>query len=116
MNDFLMHAAVPNAPFGGVGESGYGSYHGVWGFLAFTHQRTIVAMPSWMDKVMGFRYPPFNIKNLSKIAIKNNLGFKRGEGMQDQKVGRIGIAWRFIFPLTVLIGLLSRFFSRRSKL
>lgn len=109
-----MHAAVPNAPFGGVGESGYGAYHGVWGFLAFSHQRTVVSMPTWMDKLMGFRYPPFDLKNLSKIAIKNNLGFKRGEGMQDQKVGRTGLDWRLLFPLTVLIGWLSRLLYRRN--
>lgn len=111
-----MHAGVPNAPFGGVGESGYGSYHGVWGFLAFSHQRTVLAMPTWLDKLMGFRYPPFDINNLGKIAVKNNLGFKRGEGMQHQKVGRTGLALRFIFLLTVPIGLILRFLSRQSKL
>lgn len=113
INDYLMHAGVPNAPFGGVGESGYGSYHGIYGFLAFSHQRTVVAIPTWMDKAMGFRYPPYNTGNLKKVLVKNNLGFKRGEGLQDQKVGKNGVVWKLFLPLTVLIGLLSRLLAGR---
>ena len=86
VNDVMMHAGVPNAPFGGVGESGYGYYHGRHGIDAFSHTRTVVAPPMWLDKLMSFRYPPFNLKNKSKIAVKNTLGFKRGETMEDQKI------------------------------
>ncbi|KAF5688646.1 aldehyde dehydrogenase (NAD+) [Fusarium denticulatum] len=42
INDVLMHYGVPGAPFGGVGDSGQGYYHGKYGFMAFTHQRTIL--------------------------------------------------------------------------
>jgi aldehyde dehydrogenase (NAD+) len=108
-----MHAGVPNAPFGGVGESGYGSYRGICGFLAFSHQRPAVAMPTWMDRVIGFRYPPYNIGNLSRIAVENKLVFMRGEGLQDQKVGGNGVLWWVWMPLTVLIGLLSSLVPRR---
>jgi aldehyde dehydrogenase (NAD+) len=86
INDVIMHAGVPNAPFGGVGESGYGSYHGMYGFLAFSHQRIVLELPTWLDAVFGFRYPPYNMKNLSTIAVKNKLGFKPGETMADQKI------------------------------
>ncbi|KAF5625189.1 aldehyde dehydrogenase (NAD+) [Fusarium tjaetaba] len=51
INDATMHAGVPNAPFGGVGDSGMGFYHGKYGFLAFTHQRTVVELPAWLDKL-----------------------------------------------------------------
>lgn len=86
INDVIMHAGVPNAPFGGVGESGYGSYHGMYGFLAFSHQRVVLALPTWLDSLLSFRYPPYDINNLAKIAVKNKLGFKPGETMADQKI------------------------------
>lgn len=74
------------APFGGVGESGYGAFHGKYGFDAFSHKRTVVAPPTWIEAALKLRYPPFDIKNKNKLAVKNNLGFKRGEGLQDQKL------------------------------
>jgi aldehyde dehydrogenase (NAD+) len=73
VNDTTMHAGVPNAPFGGVGESGMGHYHGKYGFLAFTHKRTVVEPPTWLDYMMGFRYPPYDVRNLSKFAVSNRL-------------------------------------------
>ncbi|KAF5975348.1 aldehyde dehydrogenase [Fusarium bulbicola] len=86
INDVLMHYGVPGAPFGGVGDSGQGYYHGKYGFMASTHQRTILEMPTWMDKLMAFRYPPFEMKSMSNFVVKNNLGFRRGETMEDQVV------------------------------
>jgi aldehyde dehydrogenase (NAD+) len=113
VNDFLMHAGVPNAPFGGVGESGYGSYHGIYGFLAFSHQRTVLQMPTFLDKVMAFRYPPYDMKNFGKIMVKNGLGFKRGEGMQDQKVGVSGLFRKVFWPLTAFLAVFLKFGSTR---
>lgn len=88
VNDCMMHASVPNAPFGGVGPSGTGSYHGSYGFKAFTHMRTVVEIPTWLEAMLKFRYPPFSDDNIKKIKVKNSLGFKRGETIQDQKVGQ----------------------------
>lgn len=45
VNDCLMHAAMHDAPFGGVGSSGMGHYHGKEGFLAFSHHRTVFFAP-----------------------------------------------------------------------
>ncbi|MEU6008301.1 aldehyde dehydrogenase family protein [Streptomyces sp. NPDC047453] len=42
-NDCFAHQTVPGAPFGGVGHSGYGAYHGKAGFDEFTHRRTVAA-------------------------------------------------------------------------
>jgi coniferyl-aldehyde dehydrogenase len=42
VDDFALHCGMMTAPFGGVGRSGYGAYHGKAGFDTFTHQRTIV--------------------------------------------------------------------------
>ncbi|KAI5927143.1 aldehyde dehydrogenase [Camillea tinctor] len=58
INDSYMHGAVSTLPFGGVGESGTGSYHGRASFDCFTHRRTVVATPSWMESLLRSRYPP----------------------------------------------------------
>ncbi|KAK3168341.1 hypothetical protein OEA41_004788 [Lepraria neglecta] len=87
INDIMMHAGVANAPFGGVGNSGRGAYHGKYGFEAFTHRRTVVNIPSWFEYLLGFRYPPYGKEHISKVTV-GNPPFKKGEGMADQSVGR----------------------------
>ena len=83
VNDVALHADVHSAPFGGVGPSGYGSYHGKWGFDTFSHNRTVVHIPSWIERFVGWRYPPFDVANRSEIeAGKPN--FRRGETLEDQ--------------------------------
>jgi aldehyde dehydrogenase (NAD+) len=57
INDTLMHFAHHNLPFGGVGNSGMGKYHGRESFLAFSNTRAVVKSPTWPD--LPFRYPPF---------------------------------------------------------
>ncbi|KAF5026814.1 hypothetical protein F66182_1098 [Fusarium sp. NRRL 66182] len=104
VNDVFMHFGVPGAPFGGVGDSGQGYYHGAYGFLAFSHQRTILEMPTWMDKLLAFRYPPYTMNNMSKLVVKNSLGFRRGETMDDQVVGGKGPrTWAGIGILVALV-------------
>jgi aldehyde dehydrogenase (NAD+) len=56
INETVLHLAVPSLPFGGVGESGTGAYHGHFGFRAFSHEKAVLARPSWPDLL--FRYPP----------------------------------------------------------
>jgi aldehyde dehydrogenase (NAD+) len=45
VNDAMLHIFPPGLPFGGVGESGYGSYHGKWGFETFSHRRSVYRRP-----------------------------------------------------------------------
>ena len=59
-NDVVMQAGAAALPFGGVGESGLGSYHGKAGFLTFSHQRSVLERPFWLD--LPFRYPPYKGK------------------------------------------------------
>ncbi len=59
INDTIMHIANGNIPFGGVGNSGMGHYHGKPSFDAFTHERSIVKAPSWID--LPFRYMPYKL-------------------------------------------------------
>ena len=67
INDTLMHIANHHLPFGGVGNSGMNSYHGHSSFLAFSHARSIVAAPTWID--LPFKYPPFKYFNWVKKVI-----------------------------------------------
>lgn len=88
INDIMFHPAVPTAPFGGVGNSGTGAYHGKYGFEAFSHRRPVVRVPDWFEYLMGFRWPPYTDASLAKVPVIKNPGFKRGEGEADQVVGR----------------------------
>ncbi|MCZ6860502.1 MAG: aldehyde dehydrogenase family protein [Alphaproteobacteria bacterium] len=56
INDTVLHLAVPGLPFGGVGDSGTGAYHGIHGFRAFSHDKAVLNKPSWPDPPL--RYPP----------------------------------------------------------
>ena len=57
INDILLHIGNHNMPFGGVGNSGMGSYHGHDSFLAFSHKRAILTSPTWFD--LSLKYVPF---------------------------------------------------------
>ncbi len=56
INDVVMHFINMNAPFGGVGASGMGSYHGRAGFNDFSHHKTIMVKPMWFE--LFLKYPP----------------------------------------------------------
>jgi acyl-CoA reductase-like NAD-dependent aldehyde dehydrogenase len=47
VNDVLIHFTVDELPFGGIGESGMGSYHGKKSFDTFTHERSSLTAPFW---------------------------------------------------------------------
>ncbi|MCF0206913.1 MAG: aldehyde dehydrogenase [Bacteroidales bacterium] len=64
INDCIMHFANSNLPFGGVGNSGMGHYHGKLTFEAFTHRRAVIDTPTWID--LPFRYMPYKFIGLMK--------------------------------------------------
>jgi len=72
VNDVVIHVASPFLPFGGVGTSGLGSYHGVYSFKSFSHARSVLRRhdASWSD--VWARYPPFDSVKLMVYR----LGFK----------------------------------------
>jgi aldehyde dehydrogenase (NAD+) len=63
INDCIMHLANIRAPFGGVGASGIGHYHGHFSFLTFSHLKTIYQKSILFD--IKFIYPPFTLKKLT---------------------------------------------------
>jgi len=67
INDTLMHITNYNLPFGGVGNSGMGKYHGLESFLAFSNKRAIVSTPTWID--LPLKYAPFKYFKLIKKII-----------------------------------------------
>ena len=67
INDTLMHITNHNMPFGGVGNSGMGKYHGKESFLAFSNKRAVVTTPTWVD--LPFKYAPFKYFSITKKII-----------------------------------------------
>ena len=65
VNDVLLHAASAAMPFGGVGASGMGRYHGKYGFSFFSNVKSILEQSSAVD--MPFRYPPYAEETLAML-------------------------------------------------
>ena len=65
INDVIIHLATSEMGFGGVGESGMGSYHGKAGFDAFSHYKSIVDKKTWLDLPM--RYQPYKSKLYERL-------------------------------------------------
>jgi aldehyde dehydrogenase (NAD+) len=74
INDVVSHMVGPGLPFGGLGESGLGAYHGEAGFAAFSHHRAVLRRGLWGDP--PFRYPP---QPLSLPALKKAFRFLLGD-------------------------------------
>ena len=65
INDTVSHLVNQNLPFGGVGHSGMGHYHGEYGFLEFSHQRSVLKRSTKVD--IQLAYPPYSQKKLNAI-------------------------------------------------
>lgn len=65
INDVIMHLGNDNLPFGGVGNSGMGSYHGKFGFETFSHYKAILDRATWGEP--DLKYPPYDEKKLNLI-------------------------------------------------
>ncbi|KAJ7311505.1 NAD-aldehyde dehydrogenase [Mycena albidolilacea] len=73
-NETIVSAGVTGLPFGGIGPSGSGYHTGKFGFQMFTHYRSSIDAPGWLDKILGFRFPPYTDSNSAKL--KARLGIK----------------------------------------
>ncbi|MDP4619625.1 MAG: aldehyde dehydrogenase family protein [Sediminibacterium sp.] len=61
VNNATMHITNHDLPFGGRGNSGTGGYHGKLSFDTFTHTKSVLKTPTWIDP--GFKYPPYKGKD-----------------------------------------------------
>lgn len=65
INDVIIHLATSEMGFGGVGESGMGSYHGKCGFAVFSHEKSVVDKKTWLD--LPIRYQPYKNKLYERL-------------------------------------------------
>jgi aldehyde dehydrogenase (NAD+) len=70
VNDVLMHFVNDNLPFGGVGNSGMGSYHGEAGFRSFSHFKSVIRRPTFIE--FPIKYFPFS--KLKSLLIRKAFG------------------------------------------
>jgi aldehyde dehydrogenase (NAD+) len=104
-NDTLMYAAVPSLPFGGVGDSGMGAYHGKHTFDTFSHKRAVMKRSmgqEWINNKL--RYPPYTEKKLSwlKTFLMKKLPSEGGSWMSMLSLLLIGIMISFVAALGVM--------------
>lgn len=67
INDCVVHLVNDHLPFGGVGASGMGGYHGHHSFLTFSHHKSVIQKSKWLD--LAVRYPPFSPAKLTQFNI-----------------------------------------------
>jgi acyl-CoA reductase-like NAD-dependent aldehyde dehydrogenase len=97
VNDILMHLQELSLPFGGVGPSGTGSYHGEKSFETFTHLRSTMVKDLMSESVVSCRYPPYNadkgqILNVMVYGFPGSVGNK-----VSTFTSFCGSFWNFIF-------------------
>lgn len=71
VNDTVLHLANPDLPFGGVGESGTGNYHGPFGFKAFSHERAVMRQSK--RSLAPLLAPPYGMRTRAMIALLERL-------------------------------------------
>ncbi len=71
VNDVIVQLSVDTLPFGGIGPSGYGSYHGKYTFDCFTHQKSVLKrdFSSFGEWLGEFRYPPYTQKMANRMKM-----------------------------------------------
>ena len=101
INDTLVHFSSPFLPFGGVGNSGMGSYHGKWGFDNMSHLKPVLDQTSLL---IPFRYPPFGNSAVKLLKFIMHFPYSRNQVIKYI----IFIVVLFIGLFNILPRLLSR--------
>uniref|UniRef100_A0A8C8XT94 Aldehyde dehydrogenase n=1 Tax=Panthera leo TaxID=9689 RepID=A0A8C8XT94_PANLE len=83
-NDVIVHNSVHSLPYGGVGNSGMGSYHGKKSFETFSHRRSCLVRPLMNDESLKARYPP------SLAKVRGGGGDRRGDSAAGSPWARAG--------------------------
>ncbi|XP_065319690.1 aldehyde dehydrogenase family 3 member B1-like [Gordionus sp. m RMFG-2023] len=68
MNDVFMHYTYEHLPFGGVGNSGMGKYHGRYSFEQFSNSKACLKTSLWFEAINDMRYPPFSEKKTKWLS------------------------------------------------
>ncbi|KAJ3056894.1 Aldehyde dehydrogenase [Rhizophlyctis rosea] len=96
VNDVLIHATVPNLPFGGIGPSGMGKYHGKFGIEAFTHARSVMIRSFKFSEFLNApRYPPAAYSARGMVLVRAGME-KKFKGPVGRLIKRIGwwLPWK----------------------
>ncbi|KAI5956088.1 HFD1 [Candida margitis] len=109
VNDVILHVGLTNAPFGGIGESGYGAYHGKFSYRYFTHERTTIESKLSTEKLMMTRYPPFSagkdkLITASQQSYNGKVWFSRKGNVAVGGPGLFFSAWNTVAGVFSLIG------------
>uniref|UniRef100_A0A0K0FVU3 Aldehyde dehydrogenase n=1 Tax=Strongyloides venezuelensis TaxID=75913 RepID=A0A0K0FVU3_STRVS len=78
INDLLLNMCCEHLPFGGVGASGFGRYHGKYSFDTFSHEKAVLHRTTWFENVLFMRYPPYEEKKITwakRISKKIKIPF-----------------------------------------
>lgn len=116
VNDVLMHVALANAPFGGIGQSGLGGgYHGFFSFRTFTHERTVMENDLKVDFALASRYPPYSSNkdgavSAALIPYNDVAWFNRTD---DVRINGPNPIWGFFHTIAGVGGLVSAFINSR---
>ncbi|KAI9637190.1 Aldehyde/histidinol dehydrogenase [Dioszegia hungarica] len=111
-NDFGVATINRSLPFGGVGESGWGSYHGQDGFNTFTHNKPVLNSPFWTETIQTIRYPPLTPTKawIARLSFLIPMNYKRPISVEQEynrRKRRAIIRWLAI----MLIGLSGGWFG-----
>ncbi|XP_426371.3 LOW QUALITY PROTEIN: aldehyde dehydrogenase family 3 member B1 [Gallus gallus] len=77
-NDTLMHVTLTSLPFGGIGSSGLGMYHGQFTFDTFTHHRGCLQRSTGLEPINTLRYPPYSTHKMDLVRTATSVK-RRGE-------------------------------------
>lgn len=97
VNDAVMHVVLASVPFGGIGQSGTGNYHGKFSFDTFTHQRTVLHQKWWTESLYKDRYPPYSEANQKAVT---NTFLPLGRKIESGRLAKWGVG-------TFIVGLFS---------
>ncbi len=81
VNETLLQNAIPSAPFGGVGNSGFGKIHGRYGFENFSNKKTVMIRSKRFD--FDARYPPYTAKKVAFVETMSAFNFDFVKGAID---------------------------------
>jgi len=100
VNDVLVHITHDGLPFGGVGSSGMGSYHGRKSFETFSHQKSVLIRKQSLEKVFAVRYPPLNMSKMNRLICL--LHRRSNEGLMYRFFLRLARASKILRPLLLV--------------
>jgi len=103
INETLLQAGAPAMPFGGVGASGYGAHRGKFTFDTFTHLRTSIDNPKWVDNILAIRFPPYTDKKLASVNKVTFPSLPARPGNAPRRFGRWAVVLIFTIGLVAAL-------------